>query len=349
MLNAGKADKLASAKTITLSGDVSGSVSFDGSQNVNITTSVANDSHYHSHLRGSNEKTTLSVMPNDTQPFVQLYNTSGQGIFSISTDATKGIGMHSYDNNIWESCTYMYSPLNKPTPADIDAAPASHSHSNYTPYATKNATTAATAGWYRIATSAESISNCNAIFSIVGAISGKHSSAIITAGTSYGIADNSHINVLQCSHYSGQAITKARIVYHTTYSGKYAYLEIYQPTATATSITVKMIAGTGWSLVAPNTAGSIPSGYSNKEVTLTNATITAASFAGSGASLTSLNAANISSGTLAIERGGTGATTAAAALTNLGAATANHTHTGMWTSNNLTFSLSGTTLTITTS
>jgi len=38
--NAGTATKLASAKTITLSGDISGSVSFDGSTNVTITTAI---------------------------------------------------------------------------------------------------------------------------------------------------------------------------------------------------------------------------------------------------------------------------------------------------------------------
>lgn len=45
--NAGSATKLQTARTITLSGDVSGSVSFDGSDNVTITTTVADDSHAH--------------------------------------------------------------------------------------------------------------------------------------------------------------------------------------------------------------------------------------------------------------------------------------------------------------
>ena len=45
--NAGTATKLANARTITLDGDVSGSVSFDGSDNVTITTTVADDSHNH--------------------------------------------------------------------------------------------------------------------------------------------------------------------------------------------------------------------------------------------------------------------------------------------------------------
>ena len=39
--------KLATARTISLSGDASGSASFDGSANVTITVAVANDSHTH--------------------------------------------------------------------------------------------------------------------------------------------------------------------------------------------------------------------------------------------------------------------------------------------------------------
>ena len=50
-------------------------------------------------------------------------------------------------------------------------------------------------------------------------------------------------------------------------------------------------------------------------------TIKATAFSGSGASLTSLNANNISSGTLAVNRGGTGASSAANACKNLQAAT----------------------------
>jgi len=45
--NAGTATKLATARTISLAGDVSGSVSFDGSANASITATVADDSHNH--------------------------------------------------------------------------------------------------------------------------------------------------------------------------------------------------------------------------------------------------------------------------------------------------------------
>lgn len=45
---ASAATKLATARAIALTGDVSGSVSFDGSANVSMSTTVANDSHTHS-------------------------------------------------------------------------------------------------------------------------------------------------------------------------------------------------------------------------------------------------------------------------------------------------------------
>lgn len=45
--NAGTATKLATSRTISLTGDVTGSGSFDGSANLSITTTVADDSHNH--------------------------------------------------------------------------------------------------------------------------------------------------------------------------------------------------------------------------------------------------------------------------------------------------------------
>lgn len=54
----------------------------------------------------------------------------------------------------------------------------------------------------------------------------------------------------------------------------------------------------------------------------TTGKITATYFAGNGASLTSLNAGNIASGTLAIARGGTGLTASPSMLTNLGSTSA---------------------------
>ena len=182
-------------------------------------------------------------------------------------------------------------------------------------YNESSATTAATAGWYRIATSSASIANCSATFRICGAGNGKHTVATIVAGTSYGIANSSSITVLHCSQYSTNALTKVRIVYHTSYSNNYAYLEIYNPNATALPISVKIIGGYGWSLVTPSTAGSIPSGYSSKEASLTDGTVYSEKFTGNGSGLTSLNASNISSGTIGSARLPDATTSAKGAMT----------------------------------
>ena len=58
--NAATATKLATARNISLSGDVSGTVSFDGSGAVDITTTVANDSHLHAFTNLTSKPTTVS-------------------------------------------------------------------------------------------------------------------------------------------------------------------------------------------------------------------------------------------------------------------------------------------------
>lgn len=63
------ADKLTTARTIALSGDVSGSVSFNGTGNVTITTTVANDSHTHD----------SRYLRKDTSNSVDLRLASGHG------------------------------------------------------------------------------------------------------------------------------------------------------------------------------------------------------------------------------------------------------------------------------
>ena len=51
--NAGTATTLATARTISLTGDVTGSVSFNGSADVSITAAVVDDSHNHTYLNSS--------------------------------------------------------------------------------------------------------------------------------------------------------------------------------------------------------------------------------------------------------------------------------------------------------
>ncbi|CAL9972415.1 tail fiber protein proximal subunit [Vibrio phage D479] len=77
--NAVSASKWATARTLTLTGDVSGSVSFDGTSNVSITAVVANNSHTH----------TAANITSGTLSRDRLYkaNRSTAGIVQVTNDA----------------------------------------------------------------------------------------------------------------------------------------------------------------------------------------------------------------------------------------------------------------------
>ena len=127
-------------------------------------------------------------------------------------------------------------------------------------------TTTAAAGWYRIAqTTSTDQSNTIGIFQIRAAVSDEHSSTILNAGITYGRSPL----IQQFSHtmYSASGITQARIVYHTTYNGKRAYLEVYNPTATAKSLTIQLIGNMGWELTPITAIGSVPTGYITQSIT----------------------------------------------------------------------------------
>ena len=140
----------------------------------------------------------------------------------------------------------------------------------------KEITLPATAGWYRIASSAASVSNCIGLFEIVGTLSGYHTAFSMQAGTSYNTTDSNNITILSCHHYTGKALSKVRIVYKDdAWSGEYAYLEVYNPSNAAIKLCIKLIDGKGWTLVSTSTTGSVPSGYTNKEKTLLDGTLQA--------------------------------------------------------------------------
>jgi hypothetical protein len=128
----------------------------------------------------------------------------------------------------------------------------------------------ATAGWYRIAQTASGIGNNMGTFEVLAAQSSHHSYTQIQAGINYG-DDDCNLNVVAHSTYgtpTAGAILYSRIVYNNTYSGNFAYLEVYTPNTATYTMTVRLIGGSGWSLVSPNTAGSIPTGYVTKTINL---------------------------------------------------------------------------------
>lgn len=123
-------------------------------------------------------------------------------------------------------------------------------------------------GWYRIATSARDISNCTGIFELICNAARYHTICTFTAGTSYGRTDSTHINVISCGQYVNPSFTSVRIVYHTTYTDHYAYLEVECPADAVKNLVVKQVSGTGWNLIPATQQQSIPSGYSTKTIKL---------------------------------------------------------------------------------
>jgi len=131
--------------------------------------------------------------------------------------------------------------------------------------------------WYRIASSPVNISSITGIFSIYASAPGYHTNCLLTVSTSYGTTASTSIQQLSCAHYGNPLITQARIVYHTTYDAHYAYLEILVPTAITSTFVVRFsLPGQNfWALNTSLVAGSIPSGYTSKAITLKNSCIVA--------------------------------------------------------------------------
>ncbi|EPP6382789.1 hypothetical protein NB573_09860 [Vibrio alginolyticus] len=103
--NAKSASKWETARTITLHGDLSGSVSLDGSANVTLSASVKNDSHTHSYILATDDRdvkpstTGLDKMHAAKVYFVSLRGMNGERgssdyqdlmVFDTYTDATGG-------------------------------------------------------------------------------------------------------------------------------------------------------------------------------------------------------------------------------------------------------------------
>jgi len=90
--NADTASALATARTIQLSGDVTGSVSFDGSGNVNMTTAVGDDSHSHviSNIDGLQQ--ALLAKADDSTTITAGNGLTGGGTLGVNTTLTVGAG-----------------------------------------------------------------------------------------------------------------------------------------------------------------------------------------------------------------------------------------------------------------
>lgn len=130
--------------------------------------------------------------------------------------------------------------------------------------------------WYRIAQSPVNQTPVDARFNVSWGVSGQYGSVRIAASSMYGTSPC--LSQISYSKYGANGITKARIVYHTTATGYYAYLDVmFAGAITNVAVTVEAFDVTGWSLLPPSTVGSIPAGYSSLEYTL-KSTITAGTY-----------------------------------------------------------------------
>ena len=82
--NAGTATKLATPRSIGLSGDVTGSVNFDGSADATIVTTVADDSHNHTIAYVTGLQTALDAKSNTTHSHTLNEVITTQGLTSVS-------------------------------------------------------------------------------------------------------------------------------------------------------------------------------------------------------------------------------------------------------------------------
>lgn len=326
--NAGTATKLESARTIN-------GTSFDGSANITTANWGTARNIYIADSSAANTGTAISVNGSGNVtlklPATIAATLKGKATSAGSADqATKlstarNIQIGNKTNSFNGTGNISY------TIDDIGAAKGQF----------KSATTAATAQWYRIAETVAGMNRVAGLFFIENTVSGKHSITTLSVGVNYGI--NPYVQQLSHSAYSTTGISKARIVYHTDWSGKYAYLEVYQAAATAATMNVRLLEGVGWNLIAPSTVGSIPSGYTNKAIDLVNNSIVSnvkGSLSGNASTATKLQTKRtITIGNQGVEFDGSD--NISFNLGTIGAATSGHNHDSTYSKTNHTHNYAG--------
>lgn len=103
LVNAPSATKLATSRTISLSGDVSGSVSFNGTSAVNIVTTIADDSHNHTIANVDGLQTALNGKLGSTAKAAdseKLDGRDGSDYMQAHSDGTyEGLGVNGNTTN----------------------------------------------------------------------------------------------------------------------------------------------------------------------------------------------------------------------------------------------------------
>ena len=143
--SATSAVKLATARSISLSGDASGSASFDGSKNISIaatvvnhgTTSIPADTNMNSYTDpgwyycpANATVATLTNCPTDKAFTLIVTQHAGRNQLLIEyMTVSPRIFTRNFYNNSWGSWYEIYHTGQKPTASEIGAAASSHTHS----------------------------------------------------------------------------------------------------------------------------------------------------------------------------------------------------------------------------
>ena len=124
----GKANQLTTARTITLSGDVSGSASFNGASNITINTTVADNSHSHllnniSNLNGS----WAGLLDDAPSSYVTRWPTISEVtgkqslVIKLNSGTTEGTNMFTFNGTTSKSVNITPGTIGAPTTSGTGA------------------------------------------------------------------------------------------------------------------------------------------------------------------------------------------------------------------------------------
>jgi microcystin-dependent protein/phage-related tail fiber protein len=331
------ATRLATARTISLTTDVTGSVSFDGTTNVSIATTLANSGvtagTYNNVLVNSkgivtsgsnvayltsNQNITFSgdvTGSGSTTVALTLANSgvTAPGPYTKVTVDAKGrvtsgsnpttLADYGITDAALSTHTHTFASLtSKPTTLSgygiTDAASSSHTHTFAS--LTSKPTTIAGYGITDAYTKTE-LYNTTEVDNLIAGISIDWSEITSIPTTLIGISSGVYDDVVTVAQTEiASALPSASVSYANTAGDASTadYIAVTDDTAGVSTL---------YPLLTTTNSGDVLVNTSSTQISFvpSTGTLTAVKFSGNGASLTSLAASNISSGTLAIARGGT--------------------------------------------
>lgn len=230
------ADQLATARTITLSGDATGSVSFNGSGNVTLPVAVVNDSHNHTVSTITGLQTTLDGKVDEASTNVTDLNldfTLGGGFYRAGSTAT--------NTPIAASTSIFYHQYSSSAGAQI-VVPASATGANQRLFF-RGGAGGVWGGWSEVPTlsASNSFTGANTFQSTV-AVNGR---LTIQTGESSSVAVSSNASdlVIEGSGPSGITITTPSNSFGSIYFGDAQSSSIGRITYNHTDDTMVMYAG----------------------------------------------------------------------------------------------------------